>query len=175
MNETGLKWITEVQTPKQSNLLIGNHGVWIGARNSANYGIYEEAALDRFDFVGIKRGPGMTIDEISSLHELSRIRYGFTPYIIERGINTIDRNDDARWSPDLRIAYTLKHRDEKIFDRLVVDCSHSGGRKEYTKDIYKAFKAIGVKHFMFEVYDGKSKTDKNHVLSVEEFKNIVEV
>ena len=94
-------------------------------------------------------------------------------YWIERGVNTPDKGEYGRWAPDLKIAYVTKEYYPDIFKRLVIDCSHSGSRKEFTKDIYKAFKAIGVEHFMFEVYNEVSKTDTKQVLSIDEFKEVI--
>ena len=97
------------------------------------------------------------------------------PYIIERGINTFDRQPDSRWSPDLKGIIRVKNERPDIFSRLVVDCSHSVGRKEYSGDVYRAFKAIGVQHFMFEcsIAPEKSKTDKGQILSIEELEEIL--
>ena len=62
-----------------------------------------------------------------------------------------------------------------IFERLVVDCAHASGRRELIPDTYRAFKAIGVEHFMFEVlaHPDKAKTDRAQCLSVEELGEIV--
>jgi hypothetical protein len=41
-------------------------------------------------------------------------------------------------------------------------------------DVYRAFKAVGVDHFMFEcTIDGKSVTDQAHMLSVSELAEIL--
>jgi 3-deoxy-D-arabino-heptulosonate 7-phosphate (DAHP) synthase len=62
-----------------------------------------------------------------------------------------------------------------IFDKLVVDLAHGTGNKKWILDHYLAFKAIDVKHFMFEcTLDGKSKTDQNQMLSVSALKFILE-
>jgi len=165
--------ITEVQTPEHiASALFGLSGVWIGARNCHNYGLIEKVfmAANRLQFVGFKRGPGVTIAETIDLYRLYTERGKVQPWIIERGINTIDRGTAGRWSPDLKIAYYLKHERPEIFDRLVIDCSHSAGEKRFVFDVYHAFKAIGCKNFMFECLDGDSKTDRDHMMTTSELK-----
>lgn len=165
---------TEVQTPQQVLWCNGLSFIWIGARNCQNYALLESLKDFRGD-VFIKRGFGMTIDEVFGLFDIMDETIGKTPFIIERGINTFDRLPDSRWSPDLKGVIRIKNERPDIFTRLVVDCSHSVGRKEYSGDVYKAFKAIGVQHFMFEcsVEPEKSKTDKNQILSIEELEEIL--
>ena len=125
--------------------------------------------------VFLKRGFGMTVDETIGIYDIMKKRHNKDCYIIDRGINTFDRLDDSRWSPDLKGAIRLKKERPDIFERLVIDCSHSTGRKELIADVYKAFKAIGVKHFHFEcTSDGKSRTDKRHMISVKKLKKILE-
>lgn len=163
--------ITEVQVPNHIYLCDKFYGIWIGARNSNNYGLLQELEGYRGK-VFIKRSPGSTIDETINLYYLIKEKFNILPYIIERGINNLDRNY-GRWSPDLKLAYVLKGREPVIFENLVIDCSHSAGKKEFIEDIYNAFKAIGINHFMFEVFEGKSKTDVDQILTVSELEAII--
>lgn len=164
---------TEIHTPDQLITYCLSYA-WIGARNSANYTLLESFKREFNGDIFIKRGPGMTIDETIGIYDICDKLHGYKPYIIERGILTFDRLPDSRWSPDLKGVIRLSCERPDIFDRLVVDCSHSVFRKEYVKPTYQAFKAIGVKHFMFEcTVDGKSKTDQGHMLSVKELNNII--
>ena len=155
-------------------ILSGLDYIWVGARNCQNYSLLED--LKAFEgMILIKRSPGMTIDELIGLYDICKDIHKLNDvYMVERGINTFDRLDWSRWSPDLKGVIRLKHQRPEIFERLVVDCSHSVGEKLFIDDTYKAFKAIGVEHFMFEcTIDGKSKTDSNHMLSVDELKEIL--
>lgn len=167
---TFIPTITEVQTTNQFDAVRSHlHSVWIGARNSQNYALLDYIATSGERWM-VKRGPSMTIQETIDLYDM------FEPdYIIERGIVTIDRRDDSRWSPDLKGIIHLKVSRPDIFDKIIVDCSHSAGRKEYVESIYRAFKAIGIKHFMFEcTHDGQSETDAGHMLSVAELLKITQ-
>jgi 3-deoxy-7-phosphoheptulonate synthase len=164
---------TEVHTPLQSKCLDWMDSVWIGARNSHNYTLLKEVAKFPND-VYIKRGAGMTIDEVIGVYDIMNKIYNKKIYIIERGINTFDRLEYSRWSPDLKGVIRLKYQRPDIFKRLIVDCSHSVFVKYWIEDTYKAFKSIGVEHFMFECsYDGESPTDSQLMLSVKELKRIL--
>lgn len=164
---------TEIQSMDQYYYCKGLSFLWIGARNSQNYSLIEDVAGYPCPML-IKRGAAMTVDELIGIYDIARKRSFLDVYVVERGISDIDRQPLSRWSPDLKGCIRLKHERPDIFDKLVVDCSHSVGTKTYIEDLYAAFLAIGVKHFMFEcTIDGKSKTDQNHMLSVGELLDIV--
>ncbi len=148
--------------------------IWIGARNSQNYDLLQH--LNFWDgMVLIKRSPAMTIDEVIGLYDICKKIYQIRDvYIIERGINTFDRLESSRWSPDLKGVIRIKNERRDIFSRLVVDCSHSVGDRRWIHDTYTAFKSIGVEHFMFEcTHDGVSRTDQNHMLNTDELREII--
>lgn len=175
-----LRWIdnyimpagTEIHTPEQI-LDYDITYVWVGARNSRNYTLLKEISKFKGDIM-LKRGADMTIDETIGIFDICKEKHGYTPYIIERGILIFDRLYDSRWSPDLKGIIRIKEERPDIFKKIVLDCSHSVGRKEYIKDTYEAFKAIGVKHYMFEsTIDGESDTDQRQMLSIAELKEII--
>jgi len=148
--------------------------IWIGARNSQNYSLLSSLSIIKDKQLFIKRGTGMTIDELIGIADIMRLKHGVKVSMIERGVVGIDRQEFSRWSPDLKGILRLKIERPDIFKDLVVDCSHSVGKKEYIQGTYDAFKAIGVNSFMFEcTIDGKSKTDQGHMLSVKELENII--
>ena len=165
--------MTEVQCNKHISKCCNLPAIWIGARNSQNYKLLEQAS----DFKGelfIKRGFGMTTIETIGLFDIMKTINKKSVYIIDRGINTFDRQALSRWMPDIRCAIQLKYERPDIFDRLVIDCSHSVGNKYYIADTYRAFKAIGVKHFMFECSaTGFTRTDQAQNLTVDELKGIL--
>ena len=164
---------TEVQTPDQLNSCLDLSYVWVGARNSQNYSLLKHISYHKGDVL-LKRGVGMTLEETIGIFDIMRLLFKKEPYIIERGINGIDRIPSQRWHIDLNSILRLKNYRKDIFNKLIVDCSHSAGSKELVGDIYEAMKSIGVKHFMFEcTQDGKSQTDQGHMLSVKELKRII--
>ena len=167
---------TEVRTPGQVDLCKELDYLWIGARSSQNYDLLEHIGKEYPGQIMIKRGFGMTIDEVIGIDEIMRLKYNREVYIIERGINTFDRGH-YRWSPDLKGLIRLKHDYSKLFDRTVVDCSHSAESWTYVPDTYKAFKSIGVKHFMFECYSNLNfaNADQHQAITVDELKRILEV
>lgn len=166
---------TEIQDIGHFGLMMDLDYLWVGARNSQNYSLLSRLSKHPTKTILLKRGFGMTIDELIGLYDICQVKHGFKDiYLIERGINTFDRNPFSRWSPDLKGMIRLKTENPDIFDRIIVDCSHSVGKKDYVADTYRAFKAIGVKHFMFEcTIDGMSRTDSGHMLSVKELENIL--
>ena len=167
---------TEVRTPDQVDKCKNLDYLWIGARSSQNYDLLEYIAKNYDGQIFVKRGFGMTIDEILGIDEIMHNRYNNKIYIIERGINTFDR-DHYRWSPDLKGLVRLKHDYPDLFSRTIVDCSHSAESWIYVSDIYKAFKSIGIQHFMFECYSDLkfSNADQNQAIVINELKNILEV
>lgn len=163
---------TEVQDRRHLNICKDLDYVWVGGRNCQNYRLLQDVARHRGD-VFVKRGPGVTIDEMAGIYDIMLGMHNKEIYIIERGINTFDRLADSRWSPDLKGAIRLKMERPDIFKRYVVDISHSTGRKELIPDTYKAFEAIGVKHFMAEcTASGFSHTDARQNMTVAELKDI---
>lgn len=165
--------MTEVQSEKHIHLCKHLSGIWIGARNSQNYKLLEQASEFKGDLF-IKRGFGMTAEETKGLFDIMKDINNKEVYIIDRGINTFDRQPGARWMPDIRTAIQIKQERPDIFKNYVIDCSHSTGNKKYIEDTYLAFKAIGIKHFMFECsYSGFTRTDKDQNLTVDELKRIL--
>lgn len=168
--------------PVMTEVQITNHikackhyvsSIWVGARNSQNYGLFSYLSKWHGQLF-IKRSPGMTINEVVGVHDIFKDIYNKNVSIIERGINTFDRQEDSRWSPDLKGVMRIKHERPDVFEKMIIDCSHSVGQKKYIEDAYRAFKSIGCNHFMFEcTASGESKTDQNHVISVDRLKEII--
>lgn len=165
---------TEIHVPGQITLCSDFSYLWVGARNVQNYSLLR-ILCDNYDrTIMLKRGPGMGIQDIINLYDIVRVKHKKRSWIIERGIQTFDKREDSRWSPDLKGVLILKQERPDIFESLIIDCSHSVGRKDLIKDTYKAFKAVGCRHFMFEcTKSGKSHTDKNSMLSVGDLTNIL--
>jgi 3-deoxy-D-arabino-heptulosonate 7-phosphate (DAHP) synthase len=165
---------TEVHTPEQADEVQKHFTAWVGGRNAQNYSLIEHLAKSGKEF-WIKRGPWMTTDETCGIYDIVTKIHGGKCHIVERGINTFDRFPESRWAPDLRGVLLIKHRRPDIFERMIVDCSHSVFIKELVGDVYQAFKAVGVKHFMFEAWAHPelAPTDKAHAISVKELEDII--
>jgi 3-deoxy-D-arabino-heptulosonate 7-phosphate (DAHP) synthase len=173
INDSIMPTGTEIHLPDQAEACRNLQYIWLGARNSRNYSVLE-GIKDFPNDIMLKRGMDMTINEVINMFDLCVDKYEFNPYIIDRGIVGIDRQEDSRWSPDLKGVIRIKQERPDIFRRLIIDCSHSVGRKELIADTYYAFKAIGCQHFMFEAtIDGKSLTDQRQMLNVKELDKII--
>lgn len=166
---TGLKCGTEVQATSQVSICNEfTEYIWIGARNSSNYTL--RSAIRCFEKPwALKRAANMSIENLIGAHDIDN-----PTWIIERGVDMLYQPEGAPFGPDLKGVLRIKNARPDIFDKLIVDCSHSVFMKPLVGDVYRAFKAVGVKHFMFEcTIDGKSKTDQAHMLSVIELENIL--
>lgn len=164
----------EVQTPEHVSLVKHLPYIWVGARNSQNYGLLSYIRKSYTGEVFVKRNPSMTIDDVYGIYDIMKSIYGLEIYVIERGINTFDRSEISRWAVDLAGIIRIKNERKEVFEKIVIDCSHAAGIKNRIEDTYKAFKAIGCKNFMFEcTVDGMSMTDKNHMISTDELKEIL--
>lgn len=170
---TGLLMGTEVQSKDHFMQNETCNFLWVGARNSHNYSLLQELGFVARNFgttIFIKRGAGMTVDEIIGVYDICNKIHGYKPWIIERGINTFCRTDAVRWMPDFQGMLRILQERPEI--NLMLDVSHSTFKKEHIFPMIKAACALGVKHFMLEVYADPTLTqsDKAHALSVEEFK-----
>lgn len=166
----------EVQIPEHIRKTSNLSFIWVGARNSHNYGLYRYLSIwkDSKKQIMVKRGAGMTVNELIGVYDIFDQIYNTKVYIIERGINTVDRTEKSRWALSLNSILKLKYDRPDMFKRLIVDCSHSTFIKSYVGDIYKATKEIGVEHHMFEcTIDGYSRSDQSHMLSVKELHGIL--
>lgn len=175
INDHILPVATEIQIPEHLDICRNNiDHIWIGARNSQNYALLEKAAKWP-GRVFVKRGFGMTMDELIGIYDIMVKRHNKKIYVVERGINTFDRTPDLRWGLDFRGVVYLKKERPDIFDNLLLDASHGSGYFAYIEDTYEAFKHLGVKHFMFEVYANvkEAVTDKYQGISVDYFEKIV--
>jgi 3-deoxy-D-arabino-heptulosonate 7-phosphate (DAHP) synthase len=168
---------TEIQTPTQfecswqydnNGILIPFDYIWIGARNSWNYGLRKEIKEYKIPWI-LKRAPNMSIEKLCGAHDIDH-----PTWVMERGVDALYQPDNAPFMPDLKGVIRMKHERPDIFDKIIVDCSHSIFIKNCVADVYKAFKSVGVRHFMFEcTLSGKSKTDQGHMLSVKELEDIL--
>jgi len=166
----------DISTPDEIEYLSDFDFIWIGARNSQNYNLLEALKyLPRIDKkeILIKRGPGMTIEEIIGIHDICVARYGYEPVIIERGINTFCRSEARRWMPDFQ--GLLRILTERFDIKLCFDPSHACGQRIDVAAMTRAAFQLGVKNFMVEVMNDPtlSQTDKDQILSTEDFEKYI--
>lgn len=152
--------------------------IWIGARNSQNYSLLKGLGDFMKSFgknmpIMIKRSPGMAYEEVYGIHDICEKEYGFKPVIVERGVNSFAKIlPNTRWLTDFNCMVKLIQERPDI--ELCYDPSHACGNSKMIFPLVKATYAIGVRNFMFEVYDKPdiTQTDKAQALSTEGFKVI---
>jgi 3-deoxy-D-arabino-heptulosonate 7-phosphate (DAHP) synthase len=177
--ESGLRVGIEIRTfYEMATIFNVCDYIWIGARNSQNYSLLEALghfikSCEKLIPVSIKRSPGMTYEEVWGIYDICEKRFGFKPAMIERGINTFAKIlPKTRWLTDFNSMISL------IKDRpdieLAYDPSHASGDSNLIFPLVKASYAIGVRNYMFEVYDNPeiTNTDKFQALDIKEFLKI---
>ena len=144
---TGLPLISEVMSPADAEA-IGDHvdGFQVGARNMQNYRLLE-ALGDIGRPVILKRGLSATIDEWIASSEYVRRRGNHDVVLCERGIRTFEtatRNTlDISAVP---VAQRLSHLP------VIVDPSHSGGRRDLVLPLTRAAIAVGTDGVIVDVH-----------------------
>ena len=148
--------------------------IWIAARSSSNYHLIDNLTLFHQEII-IKRRMDMLVDEIWSMHDMIKHitkENNNSVAICDRGIIDFTRTPDSRWSPDFKgMLRTLTEREDIP---MIFDPAHCLGKKEWIFPMVKAAVTLGVKNFMFEVMNNPrlSQTDKQQILSIEEFREI---
>lgn len=171
---TGLEIGTELQCESRLQFLGNMDFIWTAARAMQAYGFLEAIGKYKkvFKHIMVKRHFGCTQEETWGIHDICHIRHGYKPFIIERGVSTLDAIGWEKWIPDFRfIANTLRERPD--ID-LMFDPSHASGNSKNIPVFTDMALVAGVKHFMLEVYcDTKStQSDEAQVMNIEEFKKI---
>ena len=156
--------------------------VWTNARSMQNYELIRplaSIAQARRQTLMIKRSPGSTIREVMGIiHHAFDAAYRGQLWIIERGIVGIGYDDEIRWRPDILAIPQIKDECSNLaLDvRVMLDASHSCGKREYVAAIAKAGLAAGADGIMVEVFDvpEESPSDSRQALSVAEFRKLME-
>lgn len=143
----GMAVVTEVMCPKDVPLVVRYADILqVGARNMSNFALLREVGkIDRP--VLLKRGFMATIDELMCAAEY--IWVGGNPRIIlcERGIRTFETQ--TRNTLDISAVPILKKETPLP---VIVDVSHSLGRKDIVEPVALAALAAGADGLMFEAH-----------------------
>ncbi len=163
---------TEVQTPEHIEACRDLDYIWIGARNCNNFGLL--MALSGWSKpIILKRGAGNTVKEMYNLVSILKEVIGVTGdiYVCERGITTFNRTEEIRFTADFSGMCEMMD----LGLNVMFDVSHASFDKTKFKRLYDAAKAIGVEHFMFEVYENvdDATSDKQMAISIDELKEII--
>ncbi len=145
--ETGLPIVTEVVDPADVAVVAEySDMLQIGTRNMANFGLLQ-AAGSAGKPVLLKRGMSATIEEWLMAAEYIAQRGNLDIVLCERGIRTFEtatRNTlDVSAVP---VAQELSHLP------VVVDPSHSGGKRELVRPLSRAAVAVGADGLLIDVH-----------------------
>ncbi|WP_114570267.1 bifunctional 3-deoxy-7-phosphoheptulonate synthase/chorismate mutase [Exiguobacterium flavidum] len=166
----GLKVITEIMTPSAvESALPYVDIIQVGARNMQNFDLLKE--VGRTDKpVLLKRGLAATLEEFIYAAEYIMASGNDQVILCERGIRTYERA--TRNTLDISAVPILK---QETHLPVIVDVTHSTGRKDLLLPAAKAAYAIGADAVMVEVhpFPALALSDANQQLDFEEFDQFV--
>lgn len=169
-SEFGLKTISEIVDPAHIELACDYIDViQIGARNMQNFELLK-AAGDVKTPVLLKRGLAATIDEFVHAAEYIVSRGNTQVMLIERGIRTYEKA--TRNTLDISAVPILK---QETHLPVLVDVTHSTGRKDILAPCAKAALAAGADGVMVEVHPDPATalSDAAQQLNIPEFQEFL--
>ncbi|TDG00803.1 bifunctional 3-deoxy-7-phosphoheptulonate synthase/chorismate mutase [Paenibacillus piri] len=165
-DEFGLKTISEIVSPAHIETACQYIDViQIGARNMQNFELLKAAGDVRVPIL-LKRGISATIDEFMHAAEYIVSRGNRQVMLIERGIRTYEKA--TRNTLDISAVPILKQESHLP---VLVDVSHSTGRKDILVPCAKAALAAGADGIMVEVHPNPAAalSDAAQQLDIEQF------
>ncbi|RKN80470.1 bifunctional 3-deoxy-7-phosphoheptulonate synthase/chorismate mutase [Paenibacillus ginsengarvi] len=169
-DEYGLQTISEIVTPAHLEEAAKYVDIiQIGARNMQNFELLK-AAGDMRKPVLLKRGLAATMDEFLHAAEYIVSRGNSQVMLIERGIRTYEKW--TRNTLDISAVPLLKQMSHLP---VLVDVSHSTGRKEIMAPCAKAALAAGADGIMVEVHPNPAAalSDADQQLNLGEFAEFI--
>ncbi|KRE32632.1 bifunctional 3-deoxy-7-phosphoheptulonate synthase/chorismate mutase [Paenibacillus sp. Soil522] len=165
-DEFGLKTISEIVDPRHIELASEYIDViQIGARNMQNFELLKAAGEAQIPIL-LKRGLAATIDEFLHAAEYIVSRGNTQVMLIERGIRTYEKA--TRNTLDISAVPILKQESHLP---VLVDVTHSTGRKDILAPCAKAALAAGADGIMVEVHPDPATalSDAAQQLNIDEF------
>ncbi|WP_405156604.1 bifunctional 3-deoxy-7-phosphoheptulonate synthase/chorismate mutase [Paenibacillus sp. FSL K6-0108] len=165
-DEFGLKTISEIVHPGHIELAAQYIDViQIGARNMQNFELLKAAGDVQIPIL-LKRGLAATIDEFVHAAEYVVSRGNKQVMLIERGIRTYEKA--TRNTLDISAVPILK---QETHLPVLVDVTHSTGRKDILAPCAKAALAAGADGVMVEVHPNPAValSDSAQQLNIEQF------
>lgn len=141
----------------------------VGARNMHNFELLKEVGQTRYPIL-VKRGMSAKIEELVFAAEYIALQGNRKIILCERGIRTFETK--TRNTLDISSIPILKNETNLP---VVVDLSHSLGRKDIVNSIAKAVIAVGADGVMIEVhpYPELAISDSKQQLNPQEFKGLL--
>lgn len=144
--------------------------IQVGARNMQNFSLLKElGGIDKP--VVLKRGFASTLEEFLSAAEYIVSSGNKNIILCERGIRTFENS--TRNTLDISSVAIIK---EYTKIPIIVDVSHSLGRKDIVNRVTRAVMAIGADGLMVEVHPDPfaALSDKQQQLNFTEFSNLIQ-
>ncbi|WP_323125833.1 bifunctional 3-deoxy-7-phosphoheptulonate synthase/chorismate mutase [Gracilibacillus oryzae] len=165
-DEVGMVTISEIMTPEQIDVAADYVDIFqIGARNMQNFDLLR--AVGKTDKpVLLKRGLSATLEEFKFAAEYVLDQGNDRVMLMERGIRTFEKA--TRNTLDISAVPILK---QETHLPVLVDVTHSTGRKEIMLPCAKAGLAAGADGVMIEVHPNppQALSDAKQQLNMEEF------
>ncbi|SES16246.1 3-deoxy-D-arabinoheptulosonate-7-phosphate synthase [Gracilibacillus ureilyticus] len=165
-DKTGMVTISEVMTPGQIETAARYIDIFqIGARNMQNFDLLRAVGQTQKPVL-LKRGLSATIEEFKFAAEYILDRGNDQVMLMERGIRTFEKA--TRNTLDISAVPILK---QETHLPVLVDVTHSTGRKDIMLPCAKAGLAAGADGVMIEMHPNPSKalSDSKQQLNMEEF------
>ena len=169
-DEFGLYVISEVMTPGDLEQAVEYVDViQIGARNMQNFSLLKEVGKIRKPVL-LKRGLAATMEEFMYAAEYILSHGNEHVMLIERGIRTYEKA--TRNTLDISAVPILK---QETHLPVLVDISHSTGRRDIVLPIAKAALAAGADGIMVEVHPNPAValSDANQQLNLQQFADLM--
>jgi len=169
-DEFGLAVVSEIVTPGDLEQALEYVDViQIGARNMQNFALLKEAGKVRKPVL-LKRGLAATMEEFMYAAEYILSQGNDQVMLIERGIRTYEKA--TRNTLDISAVPILK---QETHLPVLVDISHSTGRRDIVLPIAKAALAAGADGIMVEVHPNPAValSDANQQLNLEQFSDLM--
>ena len=167
---TGLPVVAEVLDPRDVDLVAAYADMLrVGTRNMSNYALLKEVGQQPRP-VQLKRGMAATIDEWIDAAEYIFNEGNPNIVMVERGVRGFDRS--ARNTLDVTAVPVLR---ERTHLPIMVDPSHSSGRRELVAPLARAAVAAGADGVLIDVHTMPTKAlvDGGQALVPEEFDSLM--
>lgn len=145
--ETGMLTVTEVMDTRTVELVAEYVDILqVGARNMQNFDLLKAVGDSKKPTI-LKRGMSATVKEFLMSAEYICSRGNMKVILCERGIRTFETH--TRNTTDLNVIPSVK---EASHLPIIVDPSHSTGKRSYVSPLAKASLACGADGLMVEVH-----------------------
>ena len=165
-DEIGLVTISEITSPTQIDTAARYIDIFqIGARNMQNYDLLKAVGQTKKPIL-LKRGLSATLEEFMLAAEYILHQGNDQVMLIERGIRTFEKA--TRNTLDISAVPILK---QETHLPVLVDVSHSTGRKDILPPCAKAAIAAGADGIMVEVHPNApaALSDAKQQVNIDEF------